>query len=149
METRDSSMQTPQDSVGLTIVGGRPSEDGSGPRGTPRGLEVLLKKASVDAEFRALLPEKRSRASEAIALKLDPAEGTMLDGMPGEQLEAIVRRTHVPEEDRRVFLGKVASVMLAALGAGVSGCKERGQKPERTKGIRPDRVEKTPTKRPE
>ena len=125
METRDSSTQTPQGSIGLTIVGGRPSEDGSGPRGTPRGLEVLLKKASVDAEFRALLLEKRvAWPATTIALELDPAEAAMLDSMPREQLEAIVRRTRVPEEDRRVFLGKVASVMLAALGAGVSRLRE-------------------------
>ena len=150
METRDSSMQTPQDSVGLTIVGGRPSEDGSGPRGTPRGLEVLLKKASVDEEFRALLLEKRARASETILLKLDPAEAAMLDIMPREQLEAIIRGTRVPAEDRRVFLGKVASVMLAALGTGVGGCtkknsrpKTAGISPDRTKGIRPDRVERS------
>ncbi len=77
----------------------------------------------------------------------------MLDHMPGEQLEAIIRQTRVREEDRRVFLGKVASVMLAALGAGVSGfsgCsrgvrpgKTAGSRPDNTKGVRPDRVEKS------
>ncbi len=145
METRDSSGQARQGAINLTIVGGRPSADESRSRGTPRGLEILLKKASVDAEFRALLLEKRSRASEMIALELDPAEAAMLDHMPGEQLEAIVRQTRVREEDRRIFLGKVASVMLAALGAGVSCCAgcARGSRPDKSKGIRPDRVEKT------
>jgi hypothetical protein len=138
METRAPSEQGKQSPASLTIVGGRPSGDETSSRGTPRGLEVLLKKASVDAEFQALLLEQRARASESIALELDPAEATMLDHMPGEQLEAIIRRTRVREEDRRVFLGKVASVMLAALGTSVSGCQKHH--PPATKGIRPDRV---------
>ncbi len=98
---------------------------------TPRGLEVLLKKASIDAEFRALLLENRAKACVAIDLELDSAETTMLDTMPAEQLDAIIQRTRVRPEDRRVFLGQAASVMLAALGAGVSGCKEKAkdQKP--------------------
>ncbi len=69
----------------------------------------------------------------------------MLDHMPGEQLEAIIRQTRVREEDRRVFLGKAASVMLAALGASVpcySGCS-KGSRPDKTKGIRSDRVKKS------
>ncbi len=94
---------------------------------TPRGLEVLLKKASVDAEFRALLLENRSRACATIGLELDPAEAAMLDSMPAAQLNAIIQRTRVRPEDRRVFLGKAASVMLAALGAGVSGCAKKSE----------------------
>jgi hypothetical protein len=121
-------------------VGGRPSEEGSETRGTPRGLEVLLKKASVDEEFRALLLEKRARAGETILLKLDPAEAAMLDNMPREQLEAIVRQTRVREEDRRVFLGKVASVMLAALGTGICGCEDR-RPPAKSAGHRVKRPE--------
>jgi hypothetical protein len=92
---------------------------------TPRGLEVLLKKASVDAEFRRLLLENRSAAGAVIGLELDPAETAMLDAMPREQIEAIIRCTHVRPEERRVFLGQAASVMLAALVAGVSGCKKK------------------------
>jgi hypothetical protein len=144
METRKPSAQA-QGSANLTILGGRPSKEESNPHGVPRGLEVLLKKASVDEEFRALLLEKRSHASETIALELDPAEAAMLDHMPREQLEAIIHGTRVPAEDRRVFLGQVASVMLAALGAVACcpGCS-KGVQPDRpeTKGIRPDRVER-------
>jgi hypothetical protein len=113
---------------------------------TPRGLEVLLKKAAVDAEFRTLLLERRSGACAVIDLELDPAEVAMLDAMPTAQLNAIIQRTRVRPEDRRVFLGKAASVMLAALGAGVSGCvkKSFGVRPDRVKttGIQPDRVER-------
>ncbi len=145
MEMRDSAKR-PHDLVSLTIVGGRPSKEESSARGIPRGLEVLLKKASVDEEFRASFLEKRSRAAEAILLELDPAEAAMLDSMPREQLEAIIRGTRVPAEDRRIFLGQAASVMLAALGAGVScisGCS-KGIQPDRPRsaGIRPNRVEK-------
>jgi len=146
MEPRDSSIPASQEPVNLTIVGGRPSQKESARKDTPRGLEVLLKKASVDEEFRELLLAKRSEAVKEIGLELDPAEGMMLDTLPGAQLEAIIRRTRVPPEDRRVFLGKVASVMLAALGAGVTACPgcSRGSRADRvqTKGIRPDRVER-------
>lgn len=96
----------------------------------PRGLEVLLKKASVDAEFCALLLENRADAGATIGLDLDPAERAMLNAMPTEQLDAIIHQTRVPPQDRRIFLGKVASLMLAALGTGVSGCKkEEGGEP--------------------
>lgn len=94
---------------------------------TPRGLEVLLKKASVDAEFRALLLADRAQACAAIDLNLDPAETAMLNTMPPEQLDAIIQRTRVRPEDRRAFLGKAASIMLAALGVGVSGCKKKSE----------------------
>lgn len=144
METSDSSKRMP-DPVSLTIVGGRPSEEKSAATGVPRGLEVLLKKASVDEKFRALLLERRSHAAETISLELDPAEALMLDSLPAEQLAMIVRGTRVREEERRVFLGKVASVMLAALGAGVSGFSgcSKGIQPDRPKtaGIRPNRGE--------
>lgn len=146
MDMRDSSGPA-QGSVNLTIVGGRPSEDQSSPHGIPRGLEVLLKKAFVDEEFRASLLENRSRAGKTIGLELNPAESAMLDHLPREQLEAIIRATRVAPEDRRVFLGRVASVMLAALGAGIAGCRERGQVPP-TKGIQPDRVEAEPADTP-
>ncbi|MBM4028145.1 MAG: hypothetical protein FJ280_22535 [Planctomycetes bacterium] len=131
--------------MNLTIVGGRPSQKESARKDTPRGLEVLLKKASVDEEFRELLLAQRSEAVKEICLELDPAEGMMLDTLPGAQLEAIIRRTRVPAEDRRIFLGKVASVMLAALGAGVTACSGcRGSRADHppTTGIRPDRVER-------
>ena len=129
-------MQKSDEPTNLTIVGGRPSEDGSRRRESPRGLEVLLKKASVDPGFRNLLLEKRSGACEAIGLRLNPAETAMLDHMPVDQIDAIIRGTHVRTEDRHVFLSQVASVMLAALGVAASGCKE--QPPSH--GIRPERT---------
>jgi len=85
----------------------------------PRGIEVLVKKASVDAEFRALLLETRAEAAAEIVLELDPAEVAILSGIPREQLEAIIARTCVRPEHRAAFAGRNVLLMLAAVGAGV------------------------------
>ena len=138
-----------QQAVVTTIVGGRPPGAGQPVGQIPRGIEVLVKKAAVDAEFRALLLEKRAEAAVEIGLALDPAEAMMLSAVPAAQLEAIVARTEVPDEHRRTFLGKAAAAMLAALGVvtTVAGCP-KGIAPDRPapKGIAPDRP---PPKEPE
>ena len=110
-------------------------------RGIPRGIEVLIKKAKVDAAFRELLLHKRAEAAGEIGLTLDPAEAMMLNGVPQGQLEAIIERTRVSPRLRKVFLGGAAAVMLAALGAAVVGC-ERWPPP--TTGERPDLPEPPP-----
>jgi len=118
----------------------------------PRGIEVLVKKASVDAEFRALLLEKRGEAAREIGLELEPAEAAMLGAVPAVQLEAIIAQTTVSPMSRAAFLGRAAAVMLAALGAGGAGCVTvTGSAPDRppaTKGVRADRpaAEKPPPK---
>jgi hypothetical protein len=84
---------------------------------TPRGVEVLVKKASVDPGFKKTLLAKRADAAEDIALKLEPAEAAMLDAVPAEQLRAIINRTKVSPNLRPAFLGTVAAVMLAALAS--------------------------------
>ena len=135
-----------QPAVKTTIVGGRPPGPGKGVGEIPRGIEVLVKKASVDAIFRALLLEERSKAAESIGLKLEPAEAMMLDAVQAAQLEAIIGHTTVIPERRRAFLGKAAAVMLAALGASaVPGCDEVMPAP---KGIRPDPPPKPKSKAP-
>jgi hypothetical protein len=88
----------------------------------PRGIEVLVKKASVDPEFRELLLRDRAAAAETIGLTLDPAETAMLATIPAEQLEAIVARTVVPPEQRRVFLGNMGAAMLTAIGVSAVLC---------------------------
>lgn len=99
---------------------GKPSlRDGSRKQevpGIPRGLEVLLKKASVDPEFKALLLARREEAAATIGLTLAPGEVVLLRSPSAEQLEAIIARTTVPPEHRRAFLGHAAAAMLAALG---------------------------------
>ena len=112
----------------------------------PQGIEVLVKKAAVDAEFRALLLERRAAAAELISLALEPAEALMLTAVPAAQLEAIIDRTDVPLEHRRAFLGQAAAAMLAALGA-MGATAEAATKimpapggiaPGPTRGIQPD-----------
>lgn len=109
--------------VGPTIVGGRPLGAGRGRHEIPRGIEVLVKKASVDAEFRKVLLEKRAGSSAEIGLELSAAESAMLNAVPRAQIERIIENTTVPDEQRRVFLGKLGAAMLAALGLGLGGCK--------------------------
>jgi hypothetical protein len=118
----------------LTIVGGRPRQENAVPAGIPRGIEVLLKKASVDPDFRLLLLERRAEAARAIDLDLNPAERAMLQGIPQEQLEAIIARTTVEPEQRRAFLGRAAAVMLGAL-VGTRGCED--ERHPTTLGIQP------------
>lgn len=120
------------EAVRTTIVGGRPPGSGKHLGAIPRGIEVLVKKASVDAEFKQLLLDQRDAAAETIGLKLDPAEVLMLRAAAADQLEAVIAQTHVPVKQRRAFLTNAAAVMLAALGVASSGC---------ILGIRPDRPE--------
>ena len=115
-----------QEAVRTTIVGGRPPGSGQAVGPIPRGIEVLVKKASVDPAFRQILLERRAQAAEQIGLELDPAEVMMLRAVPAAQLETIIARTRVPTEHRRAFLGKAAAAMLAAIGViGVQGCGQQ------------------------
>jgi len=102
----------------------------------PRGVELLVKKAAVDAEFRALLLERRAAAADEIDLALTAGEKLMLQAAPCEQLEAIIANTSVAPKHRRVLMGKVAAVMLVALSASLTGCDVERSYP--TKGIRPE-----------
>lgn len=103
--------------VRTTIVGGRPPGPGTPVGPIPYGMEILVKKAAVDPEFKSLLLTKRARAAAEIeGLVLEPAEAAMLDGVPAAQLEAIIAAIRVPEETRRALLGKVTLAALVALG---------------------------------
>ena len=133
MSEQDNEMEA----VPTTIVGGWPPGSGRDVGTIPRGVEVLLKKAAVDAEFRDRLLAERGSAAAAIELELDPAERAMLKAIPREQLENIVAQTVVPVEQRRVFLGRLAAPMLAVLGAAVTGCPAKPT-PVTPLGIRPD-----------
>lgn len=86
-------------------------------RQIPQGLEVLVAKASVDPEFRAVLLKRGDEAATWIGLPLEPAEAAMLAAVPREQLEAIIARVHVPEQFRAAFLGSDLSAMRAAVAA--------------------------------
>jgi hypothetical protein len=101
----------------MTIVGGRPPGSGRGLGAIPRGIEVLVKKASVDPAFKAILMEHRAAAAEVIGLVLTREEAAMLNLVPASQLQAIIANTKVDKLIMPAFLGKAAAVMLVALGA--------------------------------
>lgn len=129
-----------QESVRTTIVGGRPPGSGKPLGPLPRGIEILLKKASVDAEFKNRLLDDPESAARSIELNLDPIEQAMLRHIPREQLVAVIGQTVVPEPQRRVFLGQAASLMIAVLGGiTLAGCGE-----QLTKGSRPAEAEEEP-----
>ncbi len=96
---------------------------------TPRGIEILVKKASVDGAFKRYLLAERSGAAERIGLALDPAEAAMLDAIPEAQLTAIIEKTKVAPLLRPAFMGYAAAAMLAAVGLTVVGW---GTKPDGT-----------------
>jgi hypothetical protein len=131
-ERDDTPIEQP--AVCTTIVGGRPPGPGKGIGSIPRGIEVLVKKASVDPHFKKLLLANRAEAAKGIELELDAAEAAMLESIPSAQLEAIIAHTTVSPKRRAAFLGRAAAVMLAALGAS-TGC---GTSPA-IDGVRPDR----------
>ncbi len=95
----------------------------------PRGIEILLKKASIDGEFRALLLTDPEAAAVALELPLEPMELALLRSMPDEQLAKIIEQTEIPVPERRVFLGRVAGAMFAFLaGSSMAAADENGKK---------------------
>ena len=110
-----------QEAVRTTIVGGRPPGSGKPMGNVPRGIEVLLKKAAIDPQFRELLLSDSESAAKSIALELTPVEQAMLQNIPVGQLAVIIDQTQVPQQQRRAFLGKSAKVMLLVLGGATAG----------------------------
>jgi hypothetical protein len=104
--------------VETTIVGGRPVGHGQGLGDIPHGIEVLIKKASVDASFRRVLLKNRGKAVLEIGLGLTMAEATILKAATKSQLKAIIKNTQVPDVQRPVFLGHDASAMLDVIATG-------------------------------
>ena len=144
---KKNNQRKPQekDAVFTTIVGGRPPGSGTNVSNIPRGIEVLVKKASVDKEFCKILLEKRAEAAVGIDLDLSEEEKAILRSIPKEQLEKIILETKVRPENKSIFLGNVGKIMLAAVaGFAVitAMCPTLGHTvaPDVT-GIRPDRVD--------
>ncbi len=132
MKRQDIGNREPE-AVLTTIVGGRPPGRGKKVGDIPRGIELLTKKAAVDAAFRKSLMEKRAQAAEEIGLDLEPAEAMMLNTVAAAQLESIIAHIKVNRKHKAVFMGKAAALMLAALGT--LGCSDAPP----TDGTRPDR----------
>ncbi len=108
--------------VRTTIVGGRPPDEGRALGRVPRGVEVLLKKASLDAEFKNALLKEPGDAARSIELELSEGERALLRAVPRKTLSQMVERIRVPARQRLAFAGTTAAVMLAALGTSLSGC---------------------------
>lgn len=108
-ETSDGAGQ------GHTIVGGRPAGTTDRGRGIPRGMELLIKRAAVDASFRADLLSRRAAVADELAIPLDPSERAMLTSIPEAQLGIIISGTAVPEPQRKALTGASAAAMLALL----------------------------------
>lgn len=126
-----------QPAVRTTIVGGRPPGSGQGIGAIPRGIEVLVKKAAVDAAFRSRLLAARAAAAADIGLVLAPSEAALLAAVPEAQLAAMISGTRVPERHYAAFLGSAAAVMLAALG--LVSCDV-----QQTRGVQPDQPPPAP-----
>jgi hypothetical protein len=104
----------------------------------PVGIDVLIKKASIDPEFRQILLEKRGEAACEIGLELAETEQKMLSSISLEQLEKIIENTKVKPENRNIFRGKAVKLMLAA----AAGLVVVSMLSVKTAGISPDRIEK-------
>jgi len=70
------------EAVRTTIVGGRPPGSGQNVGDIPRGIEILVKKAAVDPDFKRALLSKRADSADEIGLRLEPAEVLMLRAAP-------------------------------------------------------------------
>ncbi len=115
-----------QEAVRTTIVGGRPPGSGKSNGRIPRGIEVLVKKASVDSAFCEVFLSERAKAAERIGLDLDVAETAMLSAIPESQLIGIIHNTKVSPKVRPAFMGYAAAAMLAALGVTAGVATETG-----------------------
>lgn len=121
--------------VKTTIVGGRPPGSGKDVGSVPRGLEILIKKASIDPDFKEVLLTERSKAASRIDLTLEETEIAMINAVPGAHLEGVISATKVSPNFKQAFMGCTAAVMLAALTATANAADDyRGV----TKGISPD-----------
>jgi hypothetical protein len=123
--------------VKTTIVGGRPPGCGKETENIPRGIEVLIKKASVDEAFRKILLVDRERAADKLGLFLTAAEETMLRVISESMLDKMIKTTKVHPNIRPAFMGYAAAVMLAALTASVEVKAEKFFD-SRSGGISPD-----------
>jgi hypothetical protein len=120
-----------------TIVGGR-SADNRPAGNSPRGIEILLKKASVDEDFAKVLLESPEEAARLISLDLQDSERRILLNTPRSSLRTMIRHTTVKRQQLSAFKTMSAALMLVAVVAvsslaGASDCA-----PTPSKGMRAD-----------
>ncbi len=91
------------------------SIDSEPDRNYPRGLEILLKKASVDEDFAKVLLESPEEAARLISLDLQDSERRILLDTPRTTLETMIRHTTLKRQELSAFKTMSASLMLAAV----------------------------------
>jgi len=131
-----------------TIVGGRPG-DGYKLKGIPRGIEILIKKASVDKSFEKKLIKFRSKAAKELELDLTETEKQIIDTIPVNMLKNAIKNINIPDSQKSQFKGKVAAAMLSAISAftlinNSPSAKSQDISQAITRGIRPDFIETHP-----
>lgn len=126
-ENHDGSTDTGRQ--GHTIVGGRPAGASGNKPGIPRAMELLIKRAAIDADFRHRLLSERASLADQLAIPLDASERAMLSSIPEKQLSAIISGTRVPESQKGLLLGSPATMLLllAQLTFGGSGVPAHAQ----------------------
>ena len=97
-----------------TIVEGR-SVNSTSVGNFPRGLEILLKKASIDESFAHVLLESPDEAAKLISLDLGDSEKSILASTPKNTLKAMISNTKVKRHQLSAFKTMSASLMLAAI----------------------------------
>jgi hypothetical protein len=97
-----------------TIVGGR-SSDHRDRNNFPRGIEILLKKAKVDMQFKTLLLKNPLKAAKSIDLTLKEHEKKIIKNTPKSILETMIQNTFVPKHHVKTFLTAKTAAMLALI----------------------------------
>jgi hypothetical protein len=140
------------DSSGLTIVGGRPSEEGEEPSAISPGLQALLRRLAADPSLACDLVANPDETLAAKGLTLTPTELVMLHHLDVEDLgqtRAITRgatRSAMPtkgipsEVEEKTQRRRVAQLELVAPFVGDPDFYMG----ERTRGIRPQSIYPTP-----
>lgn len=108
-----------------TIVGARDPRQW-GPGRYPRGIEVLLKKAKVDVDFRAQFLENPVAAAALIGLGLRDSEKRMLASAATSALRLMIEKTFVPRHHVGTFMSRNVSAMLAVIIASTVAMKADG-----------------------
>ena len=147
----------------ITIVGGRPPEEGPSRPEVPGRMQDLLQMASEDPQLKAALLDDRVATLDGCGVLLTENERRILLSVPRAQLEQMMGHLRAPQPERRQFLRRAGGLLAAALVAGCVGpdftselladssTPSKSPTPERprpTKGIRPDRPSPRPTESP-
>jgi ankyrin repeat protein len=100
-----------------TIVGGR-ARSNRLVGDFPRGIEILLKKASVDSVFGQYLLQDPTGAARSIALDLTPVEKSILTNTSTSILQKMIASTRVPKQHVKTFqTARTAAILVLVLSS--------------------------------